>query len=116
MSSVLKLYRLSAKGPRAVIVTLIVVMLTALMTAGASAQAPKKGGSLTVLEGAALVGGYPAGLDPGQRALTTSGPMMDAIYGDLFELGPGNKVIDDLATGYKLTMTTRRSPCTCGRE
>jgi len=78
-------------------------MLAAFMTGGASAQAPKKGGSLTVLEGAALVGGYPAGLDPGQRALTTSGPMMDAIYGDLFELGPGNKVIDDLATGYKLT-------------
>jgi ABC-type transport system substrate-binding protein len=96
------LSRLRAKRSAGVIVTLIVAMMSALMAGGASA-APKQGGSLTVLEGAALIGGYPAGLDPGQRALTTSGPMMDAIYGDMFQLGAGNKVLPDLATGYSIT-------------
>ncbi|MBO0746763.1 MAG: hypothetical protein J2O47_00345, partial [Acidimicrobiaceae bacterium] len=94
------LSRLWAKGPAGVIVTLVVVMVAAT---GAAKAAPKSGGTLTVLEGAALVGGYPAGLDPGQRALTTSGPMMDAIYGDLFQLGPNDKLVPDLATGYSLT-------------
>ena len=56
-----------------------------------------------MLEGAALVGDYPNGLDPGQNALTTSGPMMDAIYGDLFQNGPHNQQIPDLATSCSLT-------------
>lgn len=62
-----------------------------------------KGGTLTVLEGAAEVGDYSNGLDPGQDALTTSAPMLDAIFGDLFQMGPHGKVIPDLATGYSIT-------------
>jgi peptide/nickel transport system substrate-binding protein len=65
------------------------------------------GGNLTVLEGAGLVGGYPSGLDPEQNALTTSGPMMDAIYGDFFQIGPHGKLVPDLATSYSLTNGSR---------
>jgi peptide/nickel transport system substrate-binding protein len=81
---------------------LAVVMLVAAAFGGTSTKV-HEGGSLTVLEGAALVGGYPSGLDPAQNALTTSGPMMDAIYGDFFQVGPHNKLIPDLATSYSLT-------------
>jgi hypothetical protein len=28
---------------------------------------------------------------------------MDAIYGELFELGPKGKIINDLATGYSFS-------------
>lgn len=60
---------------------------------------PHAGGSLTVLEGAGYSGAWP-GLDP---ATNTSGAadqsQMNAIFGQLFELGPGGKIIYDLATG-----------------
>src|SRR5216683_958108 len=37
----------------------------------------------------------------GSTASTPHSPsFMDAIYGELFELGSGGKIIDDLATGY----------------
>lgn len=61
---------------------------------------PKSGGSLTVLEGSSFAGSWP-GLDP---ATDTDGAAnqsyMDAIFGELFELGQGGKMIPDLATGY----------------
>jgi peptide/nickel transport system substrate-binding protein len=73
--------------------------------AGASSSisgAPHAGGSLTVLEDSGYAGAWPAGLDP---ATNTSGAAdqsyMDSIFGQLFELGPGGKIINDLATGYK---------------
>ena len=74
---------------------------TSTSTTSASASgAPKHGGSLTVLEGASFAGSWP-GLDP---ATDTDGAAnqsyMNAIYGDLFELGTGGKLIPDLATGY----------------
>ena len=63
----------------------------------------KKGGSLTVLEWSGYAGSWP-GLDP---ATDTNGASdqsyMDAIFGQLFELGQGGKTIPDLATGYKFT-------------
>ena len=63
--------------------------------------APHAGGSLTVLEDSGYAGAWP-GLDP---ATNTSGAAdqsyMDSIFGQLFELGPGGKIINDLATGYK---------------
>ena len=34
---------------------------------------------------------------------------MDAIYGELFELGPKGAIIPDLATGYSISTTPRRS-------
>ena len=61
----------------------------------------KAGGSLTVLELGGYAGAWPAGLDP---ATNTSGAanqdQMNAIYGQLFQMTDGAKVIPDLATGY----------------
>lgn len=70
-----------------------------------SAQAPAlrihHGGTLTVLEEATTYGAWPQGFDPG----TATEPqynqsMMNAIFGQLFELGRNGNTIDDLATGY----------------
>lgn len=76
---------------------------------------PHRGGSLTVLEGTGYIGSWP-GLDP---ATDTEGganyTYLDAIYGQLFELGPGGKLLPDLATGYRysngdktITITLRK--------
>ena len=58
---------------------------------------------MTVLLNAGYEGAWPAGLDP---ATNTNGAanqsLMNSIYGQLFELGEGGKVIPDLATGLKL--------------
>ncbi|MBV9383080.1 MAG: hypothetical protein JO242_20735, partial [Streptosporangiaceae bacterium] len=66
-----------------------------------TSAAPASGGSLTVLEWSGFAGDWPAGLDP---ATNTNGAadqsQMDAIYGELFELGPRGVIIPDLATGY----------------
>ena len=56
------------------------------------------GGSITVLEGKGFAGDWPLGLDPATN--TTGSANQDyynAVLGDLFELGPGGKQIDDLA-------------------
>lgn len=69
---------------------------------GASAVARRSRaarGSLTVLENP-LYGNW-TGLDPALS--TTTGSFMDAIYGDLFEIGPNGTLVDDLATGYTLS-------------
>jgi peptide/nickel transport system substrate-binding protein len=65
---------------------------------------PKAGGSLTVFEWSGYSGDWPAGLDPATNingAATQS--QMNAIYGDLFELGANGKIIPDLATGYAIS-------------
>ena len=55
----------------------------------ASSAAPKAGGSLTVLEGAGFAGDWPAGLDPATNINGAADQSyMDAVYGELFELGP----------------------------
>jgi peptide/nickel transport system substrate-binding protein len=99
---------------RAVRVLSVATLATfgALVSAGSSASAsrpssgvvssaPKSGGTLTVLE---TGGTWPTGLDPG-TSTTAGGDMTenDAIFGELFELGPGSKTIDDLAAGYQLS-------------
>ena len=65
-----------------------------------SSSGPHRGGTLTVLEGASFAGAWP-GLDP---ATDTDGAAnqsyMNSIFGELFALGPGGKLIPDLATGY----------------
>ena len=65
----------------------------------ASVAPVKAGGSLTVLEGKGFSGDWPFGLDP---ATNTDGAAdqdyMNAVYGQLFELGPNGKIINDLAT------------------
>ncbi|MGH8987225.1 MAG: ABC transporter substrate-binding protein, partial [Acidimicrobiales bacterium] len=68
---------------------------------------PKEGGSLTVLEWTGYEGSWP-GLDP--ETDTDGGAdisYLDAIFGELFELGPNGKTVDDLATGYKFTNHTK---------
>jgi ABC-type transport system substrate-binding protein len=61
----------------------------------------KPGGSLTVLLNSGYEGAWPTGLDP---ATNTNGAanqdLMNSIYGNLFELGPGGKITSDLASGY----------------
>ena len=73
-------------------------------TARAAAAGAGSGGSLTVLLDSSFEGAWPTGIDP---ATDTNGlanqDLMTSIYGDLFQLGPGGKVIDDLATGYRFS-------------
>lgn len=62
---------------------------------------------MTVLEWTGYEGSWP-GLNP--ETDTDGGAdisYMNAIFGELFELGPKSKTIDDLATGYKYTNTTK---------
>ena len=60
---------------------------------------PKPGGSLTALELGGYAGAWPAGLDP---ATNTNGAadqdQMNAIFGQLFQLAEGGKLVADLAT------------------
>ena len=97
--------RLSALRVSSVIIATVVAVILAGCGASTSpaspaASGPKHGGSLTVLEGSGYAGDWP-GLDP---ATDTDGAAnqsyMDAIYGELFELGAGGKTMGDLATGY----------------
>jgi peptide/nickel transport system substrate-binding protein len=84
--------------------TVVVVVGAAALAGGATnASAAGSGGSLTVLENSGYIGNWP-GLDPATDTNdVANNPYMDAIYGDLFEQGPNNKPIPDLATGYKIT-------------
>jgi len=62
---------------------------------------------MTVLEWTGYEGSWP-GLDP--ETDTDGGAdisYLDAIFGELFELGPNGSTIDDLATGYKFTNHTK---------
>lgn len=62
------------------------------------------GGAMTVLAESGYSGAWPAGLDPGTN---TSGAAnqsyMNAIYGQLFQLGEGGKIIPDLAEGSEIS-------------
>src|SRR5690348_7299628 len=91
---------------------LLLAVVTAACGGGGSSSssttqpssAPKTGGSLTVLEGAGFAGDWPAGLDPATNINGAADQSyMDAIYGELFELGPKGKIINDLATGYSFS-------------
>ncbi|HEY6496669.1 MAG TPA: ABC transporter substrate-binding protein [Trebonia sp.] len=66
--------------------------------------APKAGGSFTMLEETGLTGAWPTGLDPATDGNGSANQSyLDAIYGNLFELGANGKTIDDLATGYTIS-------------
>jgi peptide/nickel transport system substrate-binding protein len=70
-----------------------------------SASGPlQHGGAITVAEGSGFAGAWPSGLDP---ATNTNGAAdqsyMSSIYGQLFELREGGKVVPDLATGWKIS-------------
>jgi peptide/nickel transport system substrate-binding protein len=93
-------------------ILLLVVALTAAACGGSTgsgagagrAAGSREGGALTVLEGSGFAGAWPSGLDP---ATDPSGEAnqsyLDAIYGQLFEIGGHGKIIDDLAAGYSLS-------------
>jgi peptide/nickel transport system substrate-binding protein len=74
---------------------------SASATGSALAQAPlKTGGSITVLESAGYSGAW-SNLDPAQdKSFAAIQDFNTAIYGNLFELGAGGKILPDLATGY----------------
>jgi peptide/nickel transport system substrate-binding protein len=66
-----------------------------------SVSQPKTGGSITVLESKGYSGDWPDGLDPASNLdAIPNQDMMEAIYGQLFMLGPGGQIQPDLATGY----------------
>jgi peptide/nickel transport system substrate-binding protein len=86
-----------------------VALATTLSTQAASAsrrsssKGPSKAGTLTVLEGAALAGDWPSGLDPATSTTTlANASMLDAIYGELFEVGPHDRIVPDLATSASI--------------
>jgi peptide/nickel transport system substrate-binding protein len=69
-----------------------------------ASTAPHAGGSLTVLEWTGFAGDWPAGLDPATNINGAADQsQMDAIFGELFELGPKGAIIPDLATGYSIS-------------
>jgi peptide/nickel transport system substrate-binding protein len=72
-------------------------------TTGASSTAtgaPVAGGSITVLESSGYAGAWTT-LDPAaNKEGAATQDFMTAIYGQLFELGAGGKIIPDLAAGY----------------
>jgi peptide/nickel transport system substrate-binding protein len=74
---------------------------TTSATGSALPSAPvKTGGSITVLESSGYSGSWST-LDPAEnKEGAATQDFMTAIYGQLFELGPGGKIIPDLATGY----------------
>jgi peptide/nickel transport system substrate-binding protein len=99
-------------GPGVLAVTLLLGAAACSSTSSSSSTsthvaasgAPRAGGSLTVFEWTGYSGDWPAGLDPATNingAATQS--QMNAIYGELFELGPKGTIIDDLATGASLS-------------
>lgn len=67
----------------------------------ASAAGPTSGGTLSVLETSTFLGAWPAGLyPPTDTSDAADFPYMDAIYGDLIEMGAGGKLIPDLAQSF----------------
>jgi peptide/nickel transport system substrate-binding protein len=70
----------------------------------ARSAAAGSGGALTVLLNQGYEGSWPTGLDPGTDTNGAANQdLMNSIFGNLFELGPKGKIIDDLATGYSFS-------------
>ena len=73
---------------------------TASSSATTSSAPVTAGGSITVLESSGYAGAWTT-LDPAEnKEGAATQDFMTAIYGQLFELGSGGKIIPDLATGY----------------
>jgi peptide/nickel transport system substrate-binding protein len=93
-----------------VVLATVALAVTACSSGGSSSStpaasgSPHSGGTLTVLEWTGFSGDWPAGLDPATNINGAADQsQMDAIYGELFELGPKGKIIPDLATGYSFS-------------
>jgi peptide/nickel transport system substrate-binding protein len=77
-----------------------------------STNAPKTGGSITVLESTGYSGAWST-LDPAQnKEGAATQDFMTAIYGQLFELGPNGTIEPDLATGYQFSGANNASTVT----
>ena len=63
----------------------------------------KSGGSITVLESQGYSGAWTNLDPPNNKEGAATQDFMTAIYGQLFELGEGGKIVPDLATGYKFS-------------
>lgn len=88
--------------PLAILLTLGLSVSAATAGSAATRQSsvltPRHGGSFT--EGVATIT-WP-GLDPATDIQATAdSQILDAIYGQLFEQGPGGSILPDQATGYK---------------
>lgn len=71
-------------------------------------SAPHRGGTLTVLEASGYAGGWQQGLDPATDGTAgANATMLDAIYGELFQIGAHNRTVGDLASGYHLSDGSR---------
>jgi peptide/nickel transport system substrate-binding protein len=67
-------------------------------TASTATGTPKPGGSLTVLELGGYAGAWPTGLDPATNVNGAADQdQMNAIFGQLFQLQSGGKLVPDLA-------------------
>ena len=93
----------------AVLLALAVAACSSSSSSSSSAVAPastgpRAGGALTVFEATGYSGDWPDGLDPATNIDGAADQdYMDAIFGELFELGPKGAVIPDLATGYSIS-------------
>ena len=97
------------------IAVVVVAAAAACSSSGSSSSTPtgsskftvapsKAGGSITVLEARGYSGDWPAGLDPvTNRDDIPNQDMMDAVFGQLFELNSSGKVVGDLASGYSFS-------------
>jgi peptide/nickel transport system substrate-binding protein len=88
---------------------------TASSSSSPTAPPVKSGGSITVLESQGYSGAWTNLDPPNNREGAATQDFMTAIYGQLFELGTGGKIVPDLATGYSfspdgktLTITLRK--------
>ena len=73
-----------------------------------SSSQPKHGGSITVLESKGYAGDWATGLDPASdTSAIPNQDMMEAIYGQLFILGPGGVQQPDLATSASFSADTK---------
>jgi peptide/nickel transport system substrate-binding protein len=73
---------------------------TASSSSTTSSAPVKAGGSITVLESSGYAGAWTT-LDPAEnKEGAATQDFMTAVYGQLFELGAGGKIVPDLATGY----------------
>jgi peptide/nickel transport system substrate-binding protein len=71
---------------------------SATSTAAAATGTPKPGGSLTVLELGGYAGAWPTGLDPATNVNGAADQdQMNSIFGQLFQIAEGGKLIPDLA-------------------
>jgi peptide/nickel transport system substrate-binding protein len=67
-------------------------------TSAAATGTPKPGGSLTVLELGGYAGAWPTGLDPATNVNGAADQdQMNSIFGQLFQIAEGGKLIPDLA-------------------